>query len=252
MRAPVRRSSTPLTWLRLHDREHGLLHRQAVGKHVFGLAYGDLRIADIQYRREELAMAIRRLLCASAAAAVVLVAASCTSATPYQPYRPEFAGGVHGGFSEQRLAPDRFLVRFHGNELTSRDRVEGYLLYRAAELTVQNGHDWFAIIDRHTEHDVETHVRPDPFYRPWYGPGYGYWHPEWRYYRRGYGWGVWHPGVSGPFWADRVDVSTVESFEATAEIVMHNGPVPAADQRTFDARRVLTDLGPTIVLPRRS
>ena len=66
------------------------------------------------------------------------------------------AGGVHGGYSEQRLAPDRYIVKFHGNELTSRDRVEGYLLYRAAEVTTQNGYDWFTVVDRRTEHDVRT------------------------------------------------------------------------------------------------
>lgn len=194
---------------------------------------------------------IKQVRTTATAVALALSMAACTTATPYQPYRAESAGGVHGGFSEQRLQPDRFLVRFHGNELTSRERVEGYLLYRAAELTLQNGYDWFSIIDRHTEHDVETTVRPDPFYRPWYGSGYGNWHPDWRYYRRGYGWVGWHPGVGDPFWANHVDVTTVESFEATAEIILHKGPKPASEQRGFDARTVLANLGPTIVLPQR-
>jgi hypothetical protein len=183
-------------------------------------------------------------------ATLAAVAAACTTATPYQPYRPEFAGGVHGGFSDERLAPDRYMVRFHGNELTSRDRVEGYLLYRAAELTVQQQSDWFTIVDRHTEHDVQTYVQPDPFYRPWYGPGYGYWQPRWRYYQRGV-WGSWYPGMGDPFWADRVDVRTVESFEAEAEIQLHKGPLPAGDPRAFDARAVMARLGPTIEMPKR-
>jgi hypothetical protein len=175
---------------------------------------------------------------------------ACMTATPYQPYRSELAGGVHGGYSEQRLAPDRFRVRFHGNELTSRDRVEGYLLYRAAELTVQNGFDWFVIVDRHSEHETRTYVRPDPFYRPYYGPGYGYWRPHWRYYRPGLGWNVWHPEFGDPFWANRLDVSTVESFEVEAEIVLHKGPLLHGQERAFDARRVMTDLRSKIVLPK--
>lgn len=188
----------------------------------------------------------RTLLALMLAAAV----AGCTTATPYQPYRPEYSGGVHGGYSEHRLAPNRYVVRFHGNELTSRDRVEGYLLYRAAEITVQNGFDWFTIVERRTEHDVKTVVRPDPFYRPWYGPDYGYWRPNWRYYRPGYGWDSWYPGY-GPFWADRVDVTRVESFEAEAEIILNRGALPVGDRRAFDARRVIQNLGPSIVLPRR-
>ena len=176
--------------------------------------------------------------------------AGCTTATPYQPYRPEFAAGVHGGYSEERLAPDRYIVRFHGNELTSRDRVEGYLLYRSAELAVQQQYDWFTIVDRHTEHDVQTYVRPDPFYRPWYGPDYGYWRPHWRYSQRGV-WGVWHPELGDPFWASRMNVQTVESFEAEAEIVLHKGTPAASDERAFDAREILARLGPTIELPKR-
>jgi len=193
----------------------------------------------------------KRSWMSTAVAAIVVLTAACTTATPYQPYVPEGAGGVHGGYSDQRLQPDRFVVRFHGNDLTSRDRVEGYLLYRSAELTVLNGYDWFAIIDRSTEHDVRTFVRPDPFYRPWYGPGYGFWQPSWRYYRQGFGWHDWYPGRGDSFWADRRDIERVESFEASAEIVLHKGAIPTGDQRAFDARTVLKDLGPTIELPRR-
>ena len=174
---------------------------------------------------------------------------ACMTATPYQPYQPELTAGVHGGYSEQRLAPDRYLVRFHGNELTARDRVEGYLLYRAAELAAQNGYDWFLIVDRHTEHEVETYIRPDPLYRPWYGSDYGYWRPHWRYYRQGYGWDVWHPEFDRPFWADRSTVTRVESFEAEADITLHKGEMPAAEPRAFEAREVITRLGSTIERP---
>lgn len=189
----------------------------------------------------------------STAVALALAGAigACATPTPYQPYRAELAGGVHGGYSDERLADGRFRVKFHGNELTSRERVEGYLLYRAAELTVQNGYDWFRIVDRHTEHDVTTYMRPDPLYRPWYGSEYGYWRPHWRYYRRDYGWSVWHPEYGDPFWTDRIDVSTVESFEAEAEVVLGKGPLPGSQAQVFDARRVLTELGPTIVLPKQ-
>ena len=182
--------------------------------------------------------------------ALGLLVAACTTATPYQPYRAEFVGGVHGGYSDKQLAPDRYVVRFHGNELTSRDRVEGYMLYRAAELTLEHGYDWFLVADRHTEHDVQTQVQPDLSYRPYYGSGYGYWRPSWRYYRPGYGWGVWDPWGGGPFWAERLDVRTVESFEAEAEILLRRAPIPADEPRGFDARRIVAELGPTIERPK--
>lgn len=180
------------------------------------------------------------LILAAFLAAVPL--AACTTATPYQPDLP--GQRVSGGYSEEQIGDARYRVNFAGNSLTSRDRVEGYLLYRAAELTLRDGFDWFLIIDRLTERDVETYVEPDPFYRPWYGRGYGFWRPHWRYYRQG--WQAWHPEWGGSFWGDRVDMRTVERFEAHAEIVMRRGPIPAGEERAFDARRVLAELGPDV------
>ena len=180
-----------------------------------------------------------------------LVLAACApTPTPYQPYRPHSAGGIHGGYSEVRVAPDEVRVQFHGNSMTSRDRVEGYMLYRAAEVTLQSGFDWFIVADRHTEHDVRTIVQPDPFYRPWYGPGYGGFSPEWRYYSPGMGWNSWYPGRGDPFWTERVDIRRIEAFEATADILMRKAPMPANDPKAIDARRVIADLGPGIELPK--
>lgn len=173
----------------------------------------------------------------------------CMTATPYQPYIAEGAAGVHGGYSDRQLSPDLFLVTFHGNELTSRERVEGYLLYRSAELTLQHGFDWFHPVTSHTEHEIQTYATPDPFYHPYYG--YPYWRPYWGYYMRGYGWNYWDPWAGGAFWSDHLDVRTIESFEATAEISMHKGPMLASEPRAMDARTVIAQLGPTIELPKQ-
>ena len=65
--------------------------------------------------------------------AAVLSLVACATATPYQPIG---AGGASGGFSEQRIEANRYRVTFAGNSLTSRERVENYLLFRAAELPI--------------------------------------------------------------------------------------------------------------------
>lgn len=186
---------------------------------------------------------------AGIAVAVLLAAglAACATPTPYQPNVP--GQTTSGGYSEVRIEPDRFRVNFAGNSLTSRETVEGYLLFRAAELTVQQGYDWFSIVERNTDKNVRTYVEPDPFYSPWYGPSYGYWRPSWRYYGGGYGWRTWNPYWGGPFWGNSVDVRTVEKFEASAEIVMHKGAKPAGDARAFDARAVIDSLKPRIQYP---
>lgn len=183
-------------------------------------------------------------------AMATLVASCAPTPTPYQPFRPHSAGGIHGGYSEERLAADEFRVRFHGNSMTSRDRVEGYMLYRAAELTLQSGFDWFLVADRNTEHNVRTIVQPDPLYRPWFGPGYGAWRPDWRYYSQGQGWNTWYGHDGDPFWADRVDIRRIEAFEATADVLMRKGQMPVTELRAIDARRVIADLGPRVERPK--
>jgi hypothetical protein len=180
----------------------------------------------------------RRLRGLLAPVAAALVVAACTTATPYQPLGTR---GASGGYTEQRIETNRYRVAFVGNDYTSRQRVENYLLYRAAELTLANGYDGFTIARRDTERDVDTRLVGGM------GP-YPYWRPYWRY-RGYYGWRHWDPWYGDPFWADRVDVRTVVSYEATAEIVMFRGARPG-DPMSFDARQVIANLRPTIVVPK--
>ena len=182
-----------------------------------------------------------RLLVAAALGSALLGA--CATATPYQPLGAR-GTGASGGFSDIRLAPDRYRVTFAGNSMTSRERVETYLLYRAAELTKERGFDGFTIVDRATDRDVETRVYRDPF-----ATGrYRWWRPSWRYRGARWGWRSWDPWYGDPFWADSIDVSTVQRFEASAEIVMFRGQ--RSDNKSFDAGEVLANLGPTIEMPR--
>jgi len=172
---------------------------------------------------------------------LLLAVAGCQTATPYQPLTR--GGSAPGGYSDSRIAPDRFRVSFQGNSMTSRETVETYLLYRAAQLTTQRGFDWFITAQRNTERRTNTYVD-----RP-FGPGpFGYWGPTWRYRSRGFGWRSWDPLWGDPFWDRSVDVRTVDRYEAVAEIVTGRGPKPA-DPRAFDARAVLTTLGPQIRMP---
>ena len=181
---------------------------------------------------------MRRVPIALAAAlALSLGLAACETATPYQPLA---AGAkVSGGFTDQRLDDNHFRVTFRGNDMTSREQVETYLLYRAAEVTVNNGFDWFEMVERH------THNRGGYWVEPW--GTYGYWGPYWRFHGA-FGWDDWDPYWGGPFWGG-YDVQRVDRFEAAAEIAVHHGPKPADDKRAFDARQVLANLGPKIVRP---
>jgi hypothetical protein len=174
-----------------------------------------------------------------AAIGLSLGLAACETATPYQPLQR--GSKVSGGYTDQKLDADHFQVTFAGNTDTSRATVESYLLYRAAELTVAQGYDWFETVQRSTDRMKRTYVDPDPFY----GPGYawGYFRPYWNYWGPGYGWAGW-----GPYWG--ADIQTVQKFQATAEIALHHGPKPPGNPRGLDARQVLSNLGPKIARPK--
>jgi hypothetical protein len=174
------------------------------------------------------------------AATAALALAACATPTPYQPVG---TGGMRGGYAEQRLENDRYRVTFSGNSATSREQVEMSLLLRSAELTVENGADWFMTANRATDRDVRFVGSPDPWARR-YGGFYGpYWGPSWRLYRRGY-WGPW----GDPF-GDDFDVRAVDRYEASAEIILGRGPKPANDPNAFDAREVIANLSGRVTRP---
>jgi hypothetical protein len=178
---------------------------------------------------------------AFAVAALLALLAACTTPTPYQPLTTGTTSP--GGYTDQRLDDTHFRVTFSGNTATSREQVEDYLLYRAAELTTGKGFDWFEMVDRHTENTGESYITPE-FYG--YGAGWGYWRPSWRFHRHG-GWayGPW----GGPWGWDDYEVEHFDRYTATADVVVGHGAPPAGDKRAFDARAVMQNLGPKIVRP---
>jgi hypothetical protein len=72
---------------------------------------------------------------------------SCAS--PYQPNR------LGGGFSDTQLSPDVFRIYFRGNAFTSMQRAQDFALLRAAELSLQNGCSYFAVVN---ESSSTSHV----------------------------------------------------------------------------------------------
>lgn len=163
-------------------------------------------------------------------AAAALLSA-CATATPYQPA----AANTTYGFQEQRIENNRVRITFRGNTLTDRETVETYLLYRAAELTLESGNDYFIVANR----DTEEHSRLQSMgSRSRFAFDYWYFSP-----RRG--WSPWYD----PFWDEPTSYREVTRYEAVAEIAMFSGAKPANDPNAFDAREVQTNLQGRIVRP---
>jgi len=73
-------------------------------------------------------------------------------ATPYQRL------SLRGGYSDTILAKDVFRVAFRGNAYTSRERAQDLALLRAAELTLEHGFTWFAVIDESDSARIQTYT----------------------------------------------------------------------------------------------
>jgi hypothetical protein len=165
-----------------------------------------------------------------------LLAGCASIATPYQADLGE--NPVAGGYIEERLAEGRYDVTFSATPHTPSRAIERYLLRRCAELTLEEGFDWFRVVERNTLRDVHVYVAPDNSYRVRYSSGYASWQSYWRLHRYGLGLG----DVSGdPVWWHKLSSSRNRRVEASAQIVMGRGPAPAEETATFDARRLLAD-----------
>lgn len=87
--------------------------------------------------------------------AVAMMLAACAGAPPYQ----AAASASSSGYSEQVIEADRYRVRFTGKAGMEKSTVQDYALMRAAELTAENGHDWFEVVNR--DNDADVRVRRD-------------------------------------------------------------------------------------------
>lgn len=154
--------------------------------------------------------------------ALAVALAACATATPYQPLTKG------EGYAERRIESNRYLVSFAGNSYTPRETVETYLLYRAAELTLANGGDYFSMVGQDTDADRRYTQTIGGF------GGFGY-----------YWWDPFYPSAA---------VATsypITEYRAQANILVMKGSKPAGDVRAFDAREVKTNLEPSILRPEK-
>lgn len=174
------------------------------------------------------------------AAMAALSMAACATSTPYGPA----TGKNPYGFSDQKIEDNRYRIVFRGNSSTEREAVETYLLYRAAELTLENGFDYFVVTEQDTEANRRYSTTGNPAFFGRYGHGFGPYYGAFPYYAYGFGWGA-------PFGPGFNDFNTREitRYSALAFITMFKGKKPADDPQAFDARSVVENLRSFVVVP---
>jgi hypothetical protein len=155
-----------------------------------------------------------RIILLLAVAAAGLATACASTATPYQ-----VASGKSGyGFTETQIESNRARLSFSGNPATELTTVKKYVLFRAAETTLQHGYDYFVIMDRGVEQETE--------------------------YR-----------VSGPV-RPRMGGGTLEqsgaAYNQVVDVTMFRGAKPAILPNAYDAREVVMHLEDEIERPQES
>lgn len=77
---------------------------------------------------------------------VVLLTAGCVTS-----YQEATWYHLTGGYTDEAIYEDEFLVKFAGNGFTPEQTDRDYASLRAAELTLEHGFRYFAIMDDYTQ-----------------------------------------------------------------------------------------------------
>lgn len=186
-----------------------------------------------------------RLAIVSALSAAAISLGACSQSTPYAPQSAS-ATAQDFGYSSTRLGEGLYRVSFAGNQFTSRQTVEDYLLYRAAELTRQRGYTGFSLVRENVDRNVATDV--DTY--PATGIGtYSTFTPTYGFYGIGGAYSTYDPFIGGPFPGTTVDIDRIERYEAMATVRMYRGTPPVGAQPNFDASEVIARLRDNVQMP---
>jgi hypothetical protein len=189
-----------------------------------------------QGRLTGLAAVFAGLLLSGASLAAEAPASAQPASATAPDQAPEVPPAKPGVFTLQKKAASRYHLAVAGHKFTSRDAIEKYLLYRAAELTLDQHDSWFTLIETRAKGDTAPVSKPDPAGLR-FSFRMAYWRPVWRYKLAGAAaWQNWSPfsGAAFPI----ADPKTVTDFEVSADVVPHKGVMNDADPLAFEAGAV--------------
>lgn len=160
------------------------------------------------------------------AGAVLLLSACATTSTIGE------TSAVESSFQEMEITANRYRISYFGNSAESRETTEDYLLYRAAELTLDKGYDYFSL----SKEDVEHHALYEAVTCP---VETGHMSHDFESQYRGFPYYAY-----GFDWAGSCDAD-VTPYSALTFVTMYKPETPQYGGKTFIARQVLKELGPS-------
>jgi hypothetical protein len=173
----------------------------------------------------------RRLAILAGSALLGGALVSCAPEPPY--YGPKKPGDTVG-YTDTRLAQNRYGVTYSGNSATERETVENFLLMRSAQVTLGAGYSHFIFDTR----DTKTKTTYYSSFTGWPGwPGFGW-----------YGYTTWPYGAGAPFDVEG-ESRPITRFEAYAEIIMLTPAEATKEPRAIDATQIIAHLGPLVMPP---
>jgi hypothetical protein len=189
-------------------------------KYVIGLSFG-------------LALALATPLSAAPVPPSEAASQSVDAAASGAP--PTVAPAAPGVFTAQKKGANGFHLVIKGHKFTSRRDIELYMAYRASEVTMDAKGNWFTFVENRSKGDTAPPSKRDPA-----GLRYSfrtdYFRPIWSF-KTGAGPAKrWSP-FSGAAFPD-ADAKASSSYEVSADIVVHKGPMDDADPLAFEAGAV--------------
>lgn len=176
-------------------------------------------------------LAPRRKAVASVVAALAVLLAACT--TPYQPR------GAGGGYTDQKVTDNSYVVSFFGNGNTSRETVWMYWIHRCAELTVEKGFSYFTVAPKSVSWLEDGRNRTASVDLPLVNEGAWRWVPL----RGGGGGGgyraptyIYVPGGT----------RTITTWSSSGTVLMFRGLEESGARFSLDARKVMAALQPVL------
>lgn len=162
-----------------------------------------------------------------AVCACLVLISGCATATPYKPAE----NGKHG-YRDAQIEDGKYRVSFLGNALTSKETVEIYLLYRAADITLANGFEHFQLVNYSTQAKTDYGVM---------GPAMSGIYP--------------HSGVGFPYyaygypWAGSTHITSRTKYEAVAYVHMLDASEAKGRENVYSAKEVKASLEPRVARP---